>query len=216
MKSRALSGVVSDVRSLLENNMYSLPVIAQDLQTLSMNELIEKNVVAAIGVIAARCPVGMIDQADHVERVATDNRVRVEKVLRILQVESDGWRGGAAEVMPANTSMHRQARDKYAVGVASTAKPLAFLTHRQGLVEVEVYPDPDPEKVRVEYVEVPAVVEGQVKVDDGIYDAVLRYACYLVGMTQGWANAAMYRQEAMVLIGGERGGAEADVAQENV
>ena len=222
MKIQLAEDMVTHVRAILEQNQNPAELVAMnDVKTIAVEELIANCLEQAVAMAVDAADEGLLENLDvkiykNIEDPENSEYGRIEDggktisapndLQRLILITADTWLGVAREIYDQSSPLYRIVNNRYIKSAGIANRPVVFSNYDDGGKKViSLYPKVNGQ-VKVVYVAKPEFVtieEGENKSKQGIpcdkmiYEGACFYCAFLVAMTQGWSNAAYYRQEAV-------------------
>jgi hypothetical protein len=205
LKQYAIIGLEADVRIAIDqNNQSEALAITGDVDTLSLDEIIESKIEEAVRIVYEKAPVYMLDPDGEISATPQweGNTTGVgmgyvwlpADFLRLVAWKMSDWDYAVAQPIYEDDVLYRQVRSKYSGLRGCPQHPIVAIVQRDvaavvGLAvntdgkRLEFYTCTGGSNVTVEvakYVKVPKIENGHIKIGDKLKDAVVYYAAYLV------------------------------------
>lgn len=179
------------VKALIRENVESSALEGYgDVATLSLNDLIEANIMPSVVAVYGMAPDSV--WSDAVEREAVANKATGKQWLRVLSVTV----GGVPAVVEVNSrsSAYEIASDKLNGSLGVASRPYVLI---EG-TSVTAIP---AGATSITGVTKPTATDGTVSLETNLAQAVCYWCAYLVMMAMGGGNAEQYRQQALASMG---------------
>lgn len=222
MKARKVSEMVAHVRGILERNMITTQQEGwQNVETLSLNNLIREMLTEAVDIVADRAPVDMFSDVSEAEFGGSGTGPLSTVVLdddasRIVEIHCDTWEHDVTILTAKDNPLYKQAKNKWCKTVGVYERPIVVPGMSGGGIRIlELYPAGN--KLEVYYVPKAEIFTDdedveenengefvkheQINCDKMLYESACWYAAYLVAMAQNLPNQKGYLDEAMRRIG---------------
>lgn len=199
-----------EVRIALDQNRSSEALIAADLDTLTLEQIIESKIEDAARVITRDAPVYLLDGGVSLGKAEGDTQVysvnwfsRVglsggwidlpNDFLRLVTFQMSDWSRAVTEAITETHPLYAQQSSRYAGVRGCPQKPVVALVSSKGGLSLEFYSCTAGEGVTVkkgEYIPMPKIANGEIVICEKLKPAVVYYTAYLVALTIGHTDLA--------------------------
>lgn len=147
------------------------------------------------------------DADDDTEEINDDGTITAPADLqRMILISADSWTGVVRQIYDQSSPLYRICNNKYIKSAGVNDRPAAFYDFNDsGKKVIKLYPDAT-QSAKMVYISRPELKKVTpatgssyqgIACDKLLYEGACFYCAFLVAMTQGWANATYYRQEAV-------------------
>lgn len=191
-----ISRILSDVRIALDQNKPSEGLIS-DIDTLSINDIIEGKIVDAVIAVERSAPVHLLGTGEPFGTSVAWNSsvgygsghiVLPSDFMRLIVFQMSDWSRGVSHAISNTDPLYNVQQSKFAGVRGCPEKPVvAIVPGNVGLL-LEFYSCMAGERVCVKsarYLPLPIITDGSVEICEKCYQAVIYYCAYLVCSTYG-------------------------------
>lgn len=201
-----VSDLKREVRVAIDQNMSSVALSTLgDVDTLSLEEIIESKIPIAARVVESNAPVYLLDSgrafADSIgwesrEGYGTGHIHLPDDFLRLVTFQMSDWDYAATEAINEESPLYSRQRSRYAGVRGNPQRPVVAIVQQPIGLVLEFYSctgGPGVFVKRARYIPVPRVRNGKIELCEKLKDAIVYYAGYLVALSvqQGDLAAAM-------------------------
>lgn len=210
MKEYAVSGLMKEVKVILDRNQETAELIPDDTDTLSQGEIIKGVIVDAAKAIEELAPTGKLDEIS-VSGLAVawteDGGSYVGQLslpsdlLRLVRVKVSDWKRSGAIITDKDDSYQYQ-QNPYVRG--NPQRPIVALVHIGGVLVAELYTSNKKDATAdLSYVAMPSIgSDDKISLCEPLKDAIVYMAAYLTSISLGdTETAARYKETAYQLAG---------------
>lgn len=193
-----VADIVRDVRVALDRNNNSTPLLdVGDIDTLTLDEIIESKLPEATRIVEANVPVHMLEGGkDFADSIKWDGEVgkssgRIhlpDDFLRLVSFKMSDWSRGVSVVITDDHPLYERQSSRYPGIRGCPQDPIvALVTQPIGQV-LEFYSCEGGKDVyiqRARYIPIPKIEDGFIDISEKLRPAVVHYAASLVAQTIG-------------------------------
>jgi hypothetical protein len=200
-----------EVRIALDQNRSSEAlIVAADIDTLTVEQIIESKIEDAARVITRDAPVYLLDGGVSLGKAEGDKQVysvnwfsRVglsggwielpNDFLRLVSFQMSDWSRAVTTAITEDNPLYAQQSSRYAGIRGCPQNPVVALVSSKGGLSLEFYSCTAGEGVTVkkgEYIPMPKIANGDLAICEKLKPAVVYYTAYLVALTLGQADLA--------------------------
>jgi len=185
-----VSDLMAEIRIALDQNMSSTALAdLADIDTLSLDELIESKIASAARIVEERAPRELLDGGVRFNTPDGQLHGRIalpSDFLRLLTFKMSSWRRAVTMAISEDSPLYMQQFSAYPGVRGSALKPVvAIVQDADGLV-LEYFPHVSSDSVeRAQYVPIPVINGGFIDICEKLKPAVVYYAAYLVALATG-------------------------------
>lgn len=200
-----------EVRIALDQNRSSEAlIVAADIDTLTVEQIIESKIEDAARVITRDAPVYLLDGGVSLGKAEGDKQVysvnwfsRVglsggwielpNDFLRLVSFQMSDWSRAVTTAITEDNPLYAQQSSRYAGIRGCPQNPVVALVSSKGGLSLEFYSCTAGEGVTVkkgEYIPMPKIANGEIAICEKLKPAVVYYTAYLVALTLGQTDLA--------------------------
>lgn len=209
-----VSDLKRDVRVALDLNKTSTALAGLgDVDTLSLDDIIESKIAPAARIVETAAPVYLLDEGEPFgESIGWDSEpgygsghvVLPMDFLRLVTFEMSDWSRAVTAVITEDDPLYAQQRSRYPGIRGCPQKPVCAIVNRPIGMVLEFYSCTAGEDVfirRARYIPMPKVAGGKIELCEKLKDAVVYYAAYMTALTvgEGDLGAAMLQMSNEVM-----------------
>lgn len=195
MTEYELTDLVKRVKNVIDQNMESAGMEAfGDVDTLSLEQVIEENILPAAQIIEMSASEEMLGECEDIptNEMSTDSTfandtlkckyvVLPSDFMRFVAFRMSDWRRVVSEPIDVSHPMYAMQRSRVAAVRGNTEKPVVAIVHGSNGLVLEAYTTTESSTVSVaKYLPKPSSKEGKVKLCPLLVDAIVYAAAYLV------------------------------------
>lgn len=209
-----VSDLKRDVRVALDLNKTSTALAGLgDVDTLSLDDIIESKIAPAARIVETAAPVYLLDEGEPFgESIGWDSEpgygsghvVLPRDFLRLVTFEMSDWSRAVTAVITEDDPLYAQQRSRFPGIRGCPQKPVCAIVNRPIGMVLEFYSCTAGEDVfirRARYIPMPKVSGGKIELCEKLKDAVVYYAAYMTALTvgEGDLGAAMLQMSNEVM-----------------
>lgn len=197
-----VSDLIAEVRVVMDRNNTSAPLLAEgDIDTLTIEEIIEASLPRAARIIEGNAPHHLIDSGKPFgQSISWESRRGIgsgsihlpDDYLRLVVFQMSDWSRPVTETISEDDDEYAVQRSRYGVKGNPQRPVVAVVQQPIGLV-LEFYSCEAGDKAyvkRARYLPIPKVRKGKIELCEKLKDAVVYYTGYLAYLSLGDANSA--------------------------
>lgn len=192
-----------DIRIALDQNMNSTPLFdTGDIDTLSMEQIIESKIVDAARTVMRDAPLYLLDGGVNFgDSIGWFSQVGYgggymllpDDFLRLVSFQMSDWSRAVTNPISEDDPLYARQSSRFPGIRGNTQNPVvAIVTRPSGLV-LEFYSCSMGANVAIKhasYIPMPKIDDGSIDICEKLKPAVVHYAAYLVALTIGQGDAA--------------------------
>ena len=195
--------LVRRVRIVLDENKTSDALLSnEDIETLSINELIRENLPRAARCVEESAPLYLLDSGIAFgSTIGWFGQTGIgagvislpDDFLRLIAFKMSDWDYAVTEAIQENSVEYQMQQSKYAGIRGNTQKPVVAIVQRPTGLSLEFYSCKAGNNVtlsRARYIPVPKIVNGGIGLSEKLIDAIVYYTGYLVAIIIGEVEQA--------------------------
>lgn len=196
-----VAGLVKEVRIAIDQNNNSAPLLdIEDVDTLSLDELIASKIADAARVVENQAPAYMLEGGvDFASSVGWDDKVGVgsgymhlpDDFLRLVSFKMSDWSKSVSTAITDDNPLYDRQSSRFAGIRGCPQKPVvAIVTQPIGQV-LEFYSCSGGANVfvrRARYIPIPKIADGNIDICEKLKPAVIYYTASLVAQIIGHAE----------------------------
>lgn len=202
-----------EVRIALDQNRSSEALlVAADIDTLSLDDIIESKIADAARIVTRDAPVYLLDGGVSIGKAEGDtevysiewfNRQKVglsggwinlpNNFLRLVSFKMSDWDRAVTEAITESHPLYAQQKSRYAGIRGCPQNPVVALVSKKGGLALEFYSctaGADVTVEKAEYIPMPEIAGGEIIICEKLKSAVVYYTAYLVALTIGQTELA--------------------------
>lgn len=195
MTEYELTDLVKRVKNVIDQNMESAGMEAfDDVDTLSLEQVIEENILPAAQLIEMSASEEMLGECENIPTngMTTDSTFSTDTLkckyvalpsdfMRFVAFRMSDWRKPVTEPIDESHPMYAMQRSRVVAVRGNKEKPVVAIVHGSNGLVLEAYTTAESSKVSVaKYLPKPSVNGGKVKLCPLLTDAIVYAAAYLV------------------------------------
>lgn len=194
---------MQDIRIALDQNMTSTQLIdTGDIDTLSLDELIESKIADAARIVESNAPIHLLEGGkDITHSVGWNGRVGLgsgyihlpDDFLRLVSFQMSDWSRAVSIAISEDHPLYARQQSRYAGARGCPQKPVVAITTQPIGQVLEFYSCTAGENVyvkRARYIPIPKIEDGNIELCHKLKPAIVYYAAHLVALTIGQADLA--------------------------
>ena len=195
--------IMKDIRIALDQNMTSTQLLdTGDIDTLSLDELIESKIADAARIVESSAPLYLLEGGKDIEHsVGWNERVRLgggyihlpDDFMRLVSFQMSDWDRAVSIAITEDDPLYARQQSRFPGARGCPQKPvIAIVTRPIGQV-LEFYSCAAGDKVyvkRARYIPIPKIENGNIELCYKLKPAIVYYTAYLVALTIGQADLA--------------------------
>ena len=198
-----VSDIMQDIRIALDQNMTSTQLIdTGDIDTLSLDELIESKIADAARIVESNAPIHLLEGGkDITHSVGWNGRVGLgsgyihlpDDFLRLVSFQMSDWSRAVSIAISEDHPLYARQQSRYAGARGCPQKPVVAITTQPIGQVLEFYSCTAGENVyvkRARYIPIPKIEDGNIELCHKLKPAIVYYAAHLVALTIGQADLA--------------------------
>lgn len=195
-----LAEIARDVRVALDQNMTSEQLLAlDDIDTLSLEEIIESKMVEAVRRVESSVPLSMLDSGHNFGEVGLfwDNYesgfvILPNDFMRLIAFKMSDWERVVTQAITEDSPLYAKQSSRYKGIRGNYQKPVVAIVNRPEGRVLEFYSCKDnlAEVVKGVYRPYPKIEDGAIEISERCYMAVIYTIAGLVLLTYGEADKA--------------------------
>lgn len=194
------------IRIVLDQNMVSTQLIsANDIDTLSLEEIIESKIVDAARIVQRDAPARLLDGGTvfpSASQVITwDSQAGYgpgsvplpSDFLRLVCFKMSDWDHPVYTPIYEDSPMYAMQRSRFGGVRGNPQKPVVAIVMRSAGARLEFYScaaDSNASIAEAAYIKMPAIVGEQIAICEKLQPAVIHYAAYLAALNVGETDRA--------------------------
>ena len=198
-----VSDLKRDVRVTLDLNKTSTALAnLGDVDTLSLDDIIESKIAPAARIVETAAPVYLLDEGEPFgESIGWDSEpgygsgyvVLPRDFMRLVSFRMSDWDRAVTAAITEDDPLYAQQRSRY-VGIRGCPeRPVVAIVNRPVGMVLEFYSctgGPDVFLRRARYLPYPKIIGGAIEICEKLKDAVVCYAGYMSALTVGEGDLA--------------------------
>lgn len=198
-----VSDIVREAKVALDENVDSTPLSGLgDIDTLTMEEIVESKVVAAARIIEVNAPAHLLDSGRAFgESIGWDGQPGYgagyihlpDDFMRLVCFQMSDWDYAVTVAITEDSPLYQLQRSRFAGVRGNPQKPVVAITSQPiGLVLefFSCYSGEDAFVKKARYIPVPRVRNGKIDLCEKLKPAVVYYTAYLSALSMGEGDAA--------------------------
>lgn len=190
--------VKRDVRVALDENRVSVSLLAtDDIDTLSLDEIIESKITEAARIVEGTAPTEMLDAGKALSGSITfasevgKGRGRMQlpdDFMRLLTFKMSDWERAITEPINEHDGAYRRQSSRFAGVRGNPERPVVAIVREPTGLVLEFWSCEGGAGVvlqRGRYLAYPQIVSGNIDICEKLYYAVVIYTAYLVALSTG-------------------------------
>ena len=192
-----VSDIIRDVRVAIDNNDTSLqmPNNLIDIDTLTLEQIIESKVADAARVVESTAPFYLLDSGKAFgDSIGWDGEAGYgsghihlpDDFLRLVTFQMSDWSYPVSEVITEEDEEYAMQRSRYAGIKGSPQKPVVAVVQQPIGLVLEFYSCYSGENAyikRARYIPIPRVVDGTIDLCEKLRPAIVYYTAYMVALS---------------------------------
>ncbi len=189
----AIDTLKREIRIALDQNNVSAQLFnLDDVDTLSLEEIIESKIADAARIVENNAPAYLLDSgkafADSIEWESTvgigAGRILLpDDFLRLVCFQMSDWSRAVSVAIDENDPLYQRQSSRFAGVRGNPQRPVVAITGQPGGLVLEFFSCSAGRNVYVKqarYIAIPVVEEGQIDICEKLKPSVVYYAAYLV------------------------------------
>lgn len=195
-----LADIVRDVKVVLDENMSSEELLAlEDIETLSMEDIIESKVCEGIRRVESSAPLSMLDSGHNFgeEGLFWDNYesgfvILPDDFMRLMSFKMSDWEKTITQAITEDSPLYAKQSSRYKGVRGNWQKPVVAIVNRPEGRVLEFYSCKDnlAEVIKGVYRPYPKIEDGAVEISERCYMSVIYTIASLVSLSMGEADKA--------------------------
>ena len=195
--------IMQDIRIALDQNMTSTQLIdTGDIDTLSLDEIIESKIADAARIVESVAPIHLLDGGkDFSNSVGWNGQVGLgsgfihlpDDFLRLVSFQMSDWSRAISIAISEDHPLYARQSSRFAGIRGCPQNPVVAITTQPIGQVLEFYSCTAGDKVyvkRARYIPIPKIEEGCIELCHKLKPAIVYYAAYLVALSIGQADLA--------------------------
>lgn len=191
-----IENIKRDVRIALDQNMVSTQLLSTgDIDTLSLNDIIESKIADAARVIMRDAAHHLLDGGvafgDSIEWFSREgigggSILLPSDFLRLVSFQMSDWSRAVTMAITEDNPLYELQSSRYGGVRGNPQKPVVAITQQPIGLVLEFYSCTAGEGVNVKratYLPIPKIESGSIEFCEKLYPAVIHYAAYLVALS---------------------------------
>ncbi len=194
------------IRIALDQNMVSTQLVAtDDIDTLSLEEIIESKIVDAARIVLRDAPAHLLDGGtvfpaasqvitwDSQAGYGPGSVVLPSDFLRLVCFKMSDWDHPVFVPIYEDDPLYAVQRSRFGGVRGNPQKPVVAIVMRSGALKLEFYScaaDSNASVAEAAYIKMPAIASDQISICEKLKPAVVYYAAYLTALAVGEADKA--------------------------
>lgn len=192
-----VSEIIKDVRVAIDNNDTSLqmPNNLIDIDTLTLEQIIESKVADAARVVESTAPFYLLDSGKAFgDSIGWDGEAGYgsghihlpDDFLRLVTFQMSDWSYPVSEAITEEDEEYAMQRSRYAGIKGSPQKPVVAVVQQPIGLVLEFYSCYSGENAyikRARYIPIPRVVDGTIDLCEKLRPAIVYYTAYMVALS---------------------------------
>ena len=192
-----VSDIIRDVRVAIDNNDTSLqmPNNLIDIDTLTLEQIIESKVADAARVVESTAPFYLLDSGKAFgDSIGWDGEAGYgsghihlpDDFLRLVTFQMSDWSYPVSEVITEEDEEYAMQRSRYAGIKGSPQKPVVAVVQQPIGLVLEFYSCYSGENAyikRARYIPIPRVIDGGIDLCEKLRPAIVYYTAYMVALS---------------------------------
>lgn len=196
-----IDGLKKDIRIALDQNNVSTQLFdTDDIDTLTLEELIGSKIADAARIVEANAPLHLLDSgipfADSIEwegqvGIGAGRILLPDDFLRLVCFQMSDWVRAVNVAIDENDPLYSLQSSRFAGVRGNPQKPVVAISAQPGGKVLEFYSCSAGQNVfvrRARYIAIPSIVDGQIDLCEKLKQSIVYYSAYLVAESQ--ENAA--------------------------
>jgi hypothetical protein len=198
-----VSDLKREARVAIDMNMSSQPLAAlQDVDTLSLEDIIESKIADAARIVESMAPVHLLDAGEpFAETIGWDSAVGYggghiilpSDFLRLVSFQMSDWDYAVTTVITEDDPLYPQQRSRFPGIRGCPQRPVVALVQRPVGLTLEFYSCTGGEEVyvtRARYIPIPKITNGKIDICEKLKPSVVYYIGYLTALSVGDSDLA--------------------------
>ena len=212
--SYTIASLVTDIKVALDYNNSSIPLEMEgDIDTLTLEELIESKIEDAARAVVERAPLRLVDEVEQMttSNITWDsedaNRLRGGSItldpdfLRLVSFKAGDWDYAVSEAIDDSSPLYARQHSRYGGVRGNPQQPVVAIVNRGSNLILEFFTTKST-TAEGSYIKIPKEDNGSISLSDKLKPAVVYYAAYMTARSVGNDNlAASMLNQANVLAG---------------
>lgn len=208
----SVDDIKRDVRIALDQNNSSTSLLdVEDIDTLTLEEIIEGAIPAAAEIVMKNAPIYLLGTGKAFgDSVGWDGDLigigsgyihLPDDFLRLISFQMSDWDYPITEAITEEHPLYRLQSNRYVRG--NPQKPIVAITNQPVGLVLEFYSCTKGKSVfvkRARYIPKPKIVDGFIDISENLYKAIIYYAGYLTAKTIGNDNLAEFLKTTSVKL----------------
>lgn len=195
--------LIRDIRIAIDQNTSSQQLVQTgDIDTLSLDEIIESKIADAARIVESSAPLHLLDSGkDFGNAVIWHNRVGngggyvilPEDFMRLITFQMSDWERAVSTPIYESDPLYIQQQSRYPGIRGCPQNPIAAIVQHPNGLALEFYSCTEGNDVRVKharYLPIPKIKEGKIAISENLRSSVIYYAAYLVSISIGQTETA--------------------------
>ena len=192
-----VSDIIRDVRVAIDNNDTSLqmPNNLIDIDTLTLEQIIESKVADAARVVESTAPFYLLDSGKAFgDSIGWDGEAGYgsghihlpDDFLRLVTFQMSDWSYPVSEAITEEDEEYAMQRSRYAGIKGSPQKPVVAVVQQPIGLVLEFYSCYSGENAyikRARYIPIPRVIDGGIDICEKLRPAIVYYTAYMVALS---------------------------------
>lgn len=196
--------LTKDVRVALDQNMTSDALMAlEDIDTLSLEEIIKSKLEDAARFIEGESPVYLLDGIGEpfAGSIGWEAQTGIgpgyillpEDFLRLISFQMSDWSVQVTQAIPEDSPLYMMQRSRFPGIRGCPQKPVVAITNRAGGLVLEFYScsaGPDVHVKRARYLPIPKIEDGMIDLCPRLRSSIVYYTAYMTSLSLQAADMA--------------------------
>lgn len=195
--------LIRDIRIAIDQNTSSQQlVLTGDIDTLSLDEIIESKIADAARIVESSAPLHLLDSGEAFgNSVGWKSRVGYgmgfvrlpEDFMRLITFQMSDWVRAVSTPITENDPLYIQQQSRYPGIRGCPQNPIVAIVEQPIGLVLEFYSCTGGEDVfikRARYIPTPRIVDGSIEICEKLRSAVVYYAAYLTALTTAQGELA--------------------------
>lgn len=192
----SVTRITRDVRVALDENRVSTQLLeTDDIDTLSLDELITSKIVDAARIVEGNAPVEMLDAGKALSGSITfasnvgvgRGRMQLpDDFMRLLTFKMSDWERAVTEPISERDPLYRRQSSKFSGVRGNPERPVVAIVREPTGLVLEFWSCEGGTTVvlqRGRYLPYPKIVSNNIELCEKLYGAIVMYTAYLVAMS---------------------------------
>lgn len=192
-----------EIRIALDQNMVSDQLLAtDDIDTLSMEDIIESKIVDAARIVESSSPSYLLDSGrtfatsigwDSQAGIGSGRILLPDDFMRLISFQMSDWSMAVTTAISEDDPIYNQQKSRYPGIRGCPQRPVVAITTQPIGLVLEFFSCTGGSKVfvkRARYIPVPKIEDGKIELCDKLKPAIVYYAAYLTATSTGQVDMA--------------------------